>query len=699
MPDGYRVTLGDGVLDVGDAISDPFTFFTIQTSLGTGQWTVTGFFAGNPFGPAVEPGDFFLATDGFVYFVPNFGEVDSITTSSVVASPAYTDAVTDNQIDGTSGADVIDSGYTDAQGDSVDDGSGFGAGGLGDYVRGGSGADDISSGAGDDVVFGDAGNDTIDGGAGNDTLYGDGSVSAPTPQTEFLDWSNQGGLGTDLSAGFTQTTGLMDLSVSFTIDGNNAPTFEVDTATNYTEAGEPFDTTSSLEMGGNGDAATSTTIIDFAPATPGTAEDEVQDVSFRINDIDFFDGNHLDIITVDAFDADGNPVTVTLTPEGSDTVVGNTITADNTSQTPGDAEGSVLVEIAGPVASIEIIYSNGLGGTQAINITDVYFEATPIIPTEDNNDSILGGTGDDVILGGLGDDTLRGQGGADTITGGAGADAIFGNGGEDVLNVGDQDTARGGGGDDEFVIDPTALEGGAMTIIGGENAETDGDTLNFNGQLDTIVFDADPENGTATLLDGTVVTFSQIENIICFTAATLIRTPLGERRIDTLRAGDMVLTADDGPQPIRWIGTKTVRASGALAPIHFRSGTIGNNRDLLVSPQHRMLCTGFRAQLHFGQSEVLAPAKSLVNNYNVTVDYGGMVTYVHMLFDRHQIVIANGAPSESFFPGDSGLDAIEEAARAEVFQLFPELRSNLGSYGPASRICVRPHEARAMAMM
>lgn len=191
---------------------------------------------------------------------------------------------------------------------------------------------------------------------------------------------------------------------------------------------------------------------------------------------------------------------------------------------------------------------------------------------------------------------------------------------------------------------------------------------------------------------------AQSENIICFTKGTHIQTPMGERRIETLNAGDLVLTLDAGPQPVRWIGTKTVLASSSLAPIHFCSGAIGNTRDLLVSPQHRMLCKGPLAQ-GFGASEVLAPAKSLVDHTNVTVQYGGMVTYVHMLFDAHQIVIANGAPSESFYPEDSGLSAIEPAARDAVFTLFPKLRSDIASYGPASRVCVKPRAAASTLLV
>jgi hypothetical protein len=326
-----------------------------------------------------------------------------------------------------------------------------------------------------------------------------------------------------------------------------------------------------------------------------------------------------------------------------------------------------LIEIAGPVSSIVVNYSNLGSAGQIVFFTDVHFDT---IPAADGADTLRGGAGDDQII------------------------------------LGDQDVAFGGSGDDTFTIDVDALDGGVITVTGGEAGETVGDTLDLTGVLDSgsIVYTNTDDaagglSGSATLIDGTIVNFSEIETIICFAAGTLIRTPHGERRIETLRAGDAVLTLDNGPQPIRWIGTKTVRASGALAPIRFRSGAIGNNRDLLVSPQHRMLCSGYRAQLHFGESEVLAPAKSLVNDFNVTVEYGGMVTYVHMLFDRHQIVVANGAPSESFFPGGTGLDSIEDAARSEVFELFPELRSNISSYGPASRICVKPHEARAMAMM
>ena len=208
---------------------------------------------------------------------------------------------------------------------------------------------------------------------------------------------------------------------------------------------------------------------------------------------------------------------------------------------------------------------------------------------------------------------------------------------------------------------------------------------------------ADGRSKTALLLDGTSVTYSEIEAIICFTEGTLIQTPHGERRIETLGQGDTVVTLDNGPQKIRWVGKKTVRATGALAPISFQRGVVGNHRELLVSPHHRMLVTGHRAQRLFGDTEVLIPARRLVDDFNVTTRYGGMVTYVHMLFDRHEVIIANGAPSESFYPGGEGLDTLSEPSREELFRLFPQLRTDANSFGPLSRTCVDAAKASAFA--
>ncbi len=673
MPFGYRVTLVDGNLDAGDAITEPWLEFTTDTVIGAGQWTWSGTFNTSTFTNEVEPGQYILGTDGFVYFVPDLGRVTTLTSSSVDSAPTFDAAIfgstgSDSALNGTGGDDRIYGGDDRTIGNSGTDT--INAGDGDDTVFAEDGADSVTAGHGDDSVEGGGGDDTLIGGTGSDTLSGGGGAdvldgggqAAVASTSESLNWSSAGSDGTSIQGGFVQSTGTMDVTFTYGDDGGGNEAEVESNLTQFVLGGEPFSTTSALRLGGNGLGATSTAYFDFTASAGSGMTDEVDNLQFRINDVDT--GGWQDQIVVSAFDADGNSVTVTITAAGNDTVTGNTVVAGPGNDQPSQADGSVLVTFAGPVNRVEVNYSNLNNGGQLVFLTDLHFDTVPDVD---------------------------------------GADSLIGGAGNDTLTLGDQDIGLGEGGDDTFLIDAAALNGGTITVIGGEGDETNGDTLDLTGVLDkgSIVYTNEDDNanglsGTATLTDGTIVNFSEIETIICFAAGTAIETPSGERRIEKLRAGDLVLTLDNGPQKIRWIGKKTVPATGALAPIKFIRGTIGNHRDLLVSPQHRILCGGYTTQLYFGEPEVLAPAKSLVDELGVSVAYGGMVTYYHMLFDCHQIVIANGAPSESFYPGGFGLDTLPDPSRDEIFRLFPELRSNVGSYGPASRVCVRASEARAL---
>ena len=595
---------------------------------------------------------------------------------------------TDTVVTGTSGDDTIDNSYRDYDDDAVNDTSND------DSVHAGAGNDSIVTGAGSDTIEGGSGDDTIQGGDGADTIYGDNNGTPPT-SSEFINWEAAADDEDDVSAGLTQVTGEIEVTVSLTDDGNNNATFEIEsTDTQYADTGEPFNTTSSLRLFGNGDAATSTATIDFAAAPGSEYADEVENVSFRINDIDSAAGNHTDTVTVNAFDADGNPVTVTFTVGGDETVSGNTITAGTDADTQADANGSVLIEIAGPVAQVEIIYSNGQNGTHAVYVTDIHFDA---VPAPDGDDDIDGGAGDDTIDGGAGDDTLTGGTGADSMTGGAG---------DDSFQVAQGDTATGGDGDDYFTLaDLSEAGSAAISITGGEGGETAGDTLRLTSDISQadITFTntndaAGGLSGNFTMADGTVVTFSEIENIICFTPGARILTPHGERAIETLRPGDLVVTRDDGPQPIRWLGCRTVPGQGRFAPVTVDAGAInGVSERLTVSPQHRFLFTGYRAELLFGTPEVLVAAKHLVNDLDICQSDRSHVTYLHMMFDRHQVIYANGTATESFHAGDIGISAICDQSREEMFAIFPELRSNVGAYGDTARTCLKAHEARLIA--
>lgn len=170
----------------------------------------------------------------------------------------------------------------------------------------------------------------------------------------------------------------------------------------------------------------------------------------------------------------------------------------------------------------------------------------------------------------------------------------------------------------------------------------------------------------------------------CFTPGTLISTPRGDMPAEELKVGDSVITRDDGVQEIRWTGQKTLtgpalRFDSRLHPILIRAGALGPDlpaRDLRVSPNHRLLLVGEHPQLETGESEVFISAKHLVGTRGVERVEQAQVTYLHFMCDRHEVVLSDGAWSESFQPTDEALQAAGETAREELFELFPELRDD-----------------------
>jgi len=181
----------------------------------------------------------------------------------------------------------------------------------------------------------------------------------------------------------------------------------------------------------------------------------------------------------------------------------------------------------------------------------------------------------------------------------------------------------------------------------------------------------------------------------CFTAGTMILTPDGEIPVDELEIGDLVVTKDHGPQPIRWIGKRKVSGQGAFAPILFKAGAIGNARDLRASPQHRMLLQDWRAELFFGEDEVLCAANKLLNDSTILKAPCDTVEYVHLMFDRHEVIYAEGALSESFLVGEY-LCGDGSALAAEIAALFPEFRNVPAQHIAAKRIA-RGYEMAAIA--
>jgi hypothetical protein len=135
---------------------------------------------------------------------------------------------------------------------------------------------------------------------------------------------------------------------------------------------------------------------------------------------------------------------------------------------------------------------------------------------------------------------------------------------------------------------------------------------------------------------------------VSFTRGTNITLASGAQKpIEALQVGDKVLTRDNGPQAIRWIGQQTMRATGAFAPIRIRAGTLNNANDLIVSPNHRLFVYQRRDELRAGRAEVLVKAEYLLNGDSVTRTHGGFVDYFQLLFQRHEIIYAEGIAAES----------------------------------------------------
>ncbi|WP_299893658.1 Hint domain-containing protein [uncultured Ruegeria sp.] len=253
----------------------------------------------------------------------------------------------------------------------------------------------------------------------------------------------------------------------------------------------------------------------------------------------------------------------------------------------------------------------------------------------------------------------------------------------------------------------TYFDGSTTKITAVVAQDVDGNTYlmpEFSDNLDQSALEAGPVRSitfnslAGNRYSGLTARREDWDLVPCFTPGTLIRTDLGERPIETLSLGDRIETHDHGLQTLRWMGRRSVKATGPHAPVLFKAGAVGNTRDLLVSQQHRMLIRDWRLELHTGHCEALAPAKHLVNGSDIVLRPGRMVTYIHLLFDQHELLWAQGCLSESFHPGAQIWNSLDIAARQEIQSLFPNLSLNgIAAYGPLARPLLAAFEAHASA--
>jgi len=622
--------------------------------------------------PTSADGTVLVNADGTITFTPNpgflgdatisyqisdgFGGTDQAVVTVSVQEPASRDGI----VRGTAGDDLIDASYPyDNDGDFVD---------AGDAILPGDAPEDdrILAGDGNDTVLAGLGDDSVEGGAGDDSLYGD--VGNDTLLGQDGNDMLSGGDGDDLIDTRSNGAALPDQDYPGLYAADTNPDDDHDTV-----------------YGGTGNDTIFTG--DDADTIYGGYGNDLIDAGI---DDDLIEGN-----------------------QGNDTIIGaegnDTIDAGLGDDLVYGGYGPDVPDLVNIPDSSDLRPANGrdsiVGGSG--NDTIYGMDDDDTIHGGLDNDLIYGGIDDDSVDGEMGDDRLFGDEGNDTLNGGLGNDILTGGAGLDLLS-GDADR-------DDFIVG-SAADGAGDTVYGGDGGD-DYDRLILTGaapyRLRDVVEDSDGNgiDGRVEFLDaaGNVtgsLSFTNIEEIVpCFTPGTLIATPRGEVPAEHLQAGDRVITRDNGIQEIRWVGQKQLgwkdlAANPHLKPVLIRQGSLGNGlpeRDMMVSPNHRMLVANDRTALYFDEHEVLVSAKHLAGQGIQSIDSIG-TTYIHFMFDRHEVVLGNGAWTESFQPGDYTLKGMGNAQRSEIFELFPELKTEAGLNDyQAARRTLKRHEALLLA--
>ena len=183
--------------------------------------------------------------------------------------------------------------------------------------------------------------------------------------------------------------------------------------------------------------------------------------------------------------------------------------------------------------------------------------------------------------------------------------------------------------------------------------------------------------------------------IACFVRGTMIETDRGLIPVENLKAGSRVLTADGVYKTLRIpmsrkLSAQDLRDNPKLTPIRITAGALGDGmpkRDLLVSRQHRMLVSSKICERMFGKPDVLIAAIRLTELPGIFIEPTEMdVEYFHLLFDQHEVIFAEGAPTESFFTGPEAIRSMNKKAREEILTIFPGISANDYTPTPARHI-------------
>ena len=170
-----------------------------------------------------------------------------------------------------------------------------------------------------------------------------------------------------------------------------------------------------------------------------------------------------------------------------------------------------------------------------------------------------------------------------------------------------------------------------------------------------------------------------LADLLClsFARGTMITLADGSQRaIEGLTPGLALLTRDHGRQPLRWIGHARLRAVGAFAPVVISARTLGNGGDLVLSQHHRVFLYQRQKLPGLSTSELLVQARHFVDGEQIYLREGGFVDYFSLVFDQHEIIYAEGIPSESLMVNDATVNRLPPEIAAEVKARFPGLTQN-----------------------
>ncbi len=291
---------------------------------------------------------------------------------------------------------------------------------------------------------------------------------------------------------------------------------------------------------------------------------------------------------------------------------------------------------AASAGAVTINLATGGAGGQATGDSIVAGTFRNVVGSATASDRLTGDGQDNVLSGGGGNDTLAGGDGADTLAGGTGNDVLQGGVGADSV------AWRRGEGND--TID---LGSGTDTLdLEGWNAGNPaGDAWSLAVTGTTATFTGNGSVGNAVL---TVLNYDAADKVVCFAEGTLILTPDGERPVERLRVGDLVVTPGGSSPvaPLRWVGHLHVdltrqRDRTRVAPVMIKAGALAEGvpfRDLHVSPDHGVLVDGR-----------LVAARLLLNGITIVQQtWLREVTYHHLELARHDVLVSEGALTESY---------------------------------------------------